>query len=160
MILEYVRHKWIGAKTSNKKHEHAQTHTAFACSRPHIWFVWSMRRSTLLQHCRERVAKFARLGADCQLFVTREEYVSSSNPRDASDDSVTVNAGRPKLCAVFRSVAAHYELHHQTHLNSRGQIGCALLCCGPASLVRAAKESAVAQSSAMSVDLHEEVFEF
>lgn len=103
--------------------------------------------------------KFARLGADCQLFVTREEDVSLSNPRDASGDSVTVNTGRPKLCAVFRSVAAHYELHHETHLNSKFQIGCALLCCGPASLVRAAK-SAAAQSSAMSVDLHEEVFEF
>ena len=103
---------------------------------------------------------FGKLGVDCQLFVTREEDASFFNPRNASEHRVTVNSGRPQLCDVFRSVAVHYELHHQTHLNSKGQIGCALLCCGPAALVCAAKESAAAQSNAMLVDLHEEVFEF
>ena len=105
--------------------------------------------------------KVASLGAECLIFVTREDDASELHARDAQASSVKVAAGRPKLSDVFDSVAKHYISHHEMHLNSdsNGRVGCALMCCGPEPLVCAAKEAAVGQE-AMPVDLHEEAFEF
>lgn len=120
-----------------------------------------MGRSTVLQHCWERVEKLARLGVDCQIFVTQED-ASAFIVRDARECDIIVTGCRPDLRDIFSSVAAHYEMHHEQglHVDSKARDGCALMCCGPASLICAAKESAAAQSAVMPVDLHEEAFQF
>ena len=136
---------------------------AMLARRPRIWFIWSMRCSAVLQHCWERVQSLARLGVDCQIFVTQEEAASAFIVGDTQECGITVNASRPNLRDIFCSVATHYKMHHEQALRcmgSDGRDGCALMCCGPASLICAAKDAAATHSSGMPVEMHEEVFQF
>jgi len=122
-----------------------------------------MRCSAVLLHCWDRVQLLARSGVDCQIFVTREEDTSAFIVRDAQECGIAVSASRPNLRDIFCSVATHYEMHHEQALRcvgSEGRAGCALMCCGPASLICAAKDSAATHSSVMPVEVHEEVFQF
>ena len=122
-----------------------------------------MRRSAVLQQCWERVDKLARLGVDCQIFVTQDEDLDAFVVRNARECGITIAASRPNLCDIFRSIAAHYEVHHEHGLRrvgSDGRGGCALMCCGPASLICAAKSCAATHSAIMPIELHEEVFQF
>jgi glucose-6-phosphate dehydrogenase assembly protein OpcA len=121
-----------------------------------------MRCSTVLTHCWKRVEKLTRLGVDCRIFVTREENASASIVRDAQESGITVTTSRPNLCDIFSSVAANYEIHHEqvSRCIAEKRDGCALMCCGPVSLISAAKDAATAHSAVMPIDLHEEAFQF